>query len=187
MPNEVLPIYTPGFTISKDRFGNLVDISSSLTERECLLGIAWRIDTGYVSLADAAYASITFKTPAIGRVFYNFSTADKSGAEVIVSMFRSPTIAGGSPATPNNYFDDIDPATCPVTDIKTGVTISGGSERFISLMPGSSNPSAKPGGSSSLQGLLILRRDTVYAVKFLAKGGAVTMAANIGFSYNATA
>lgn len=184
---EALPIYGPGYTISKDRYGNLVDSASSLTERHCLLGLGWRIDTGYVSLADAAYASITFKTPATGRVFYSFSTADKSGAEVVVSLFRSPTIAGGSTATPSNFFDDIDPATCPATDIKTGVTISGGTEQFISLIPGTSNPSSKPGGSSSLQGVLVLRRDTVYAVKFLAKGGAVTMAANVGFSYVATA
>lgn len=187
MPNENTPLYGPGFTVSKDRFGNIVDGSASLTERHCVLGLGWRVDTGYVSLTDTQYASITFKTPATGRVYYNFASADKSGAEVVVSLFRAPTVSGGSAATPNNYFDDIDPATCAVTDIKTGATISGGTERFISLVPGSSNPSAKPGGSSALQGLLILRKNTVYAIKFLAKGGAVTMAANIGFSYVATA
>lgn len=185
--SETLPLYGPGYTISKDRYNNLVDVASSLTERQCLLGLAWRIDTGYVSLADTAYASITFKTPATGRVFYNFSTADKSGAEVVVSLFVGPTITGGSAAVGNNFLGDIDSATCPVTAIKTGVTISGGAEQFISLIPGTSNPSSKPGGSSALQGLLILKRDTVYAVKFLAKGGAVTMAANVGFAYIATA
>ena len=73
-----------------------------------------------------------------------------------------------------------------MTERKTGATITGGIERFVSLVPGDSNPSSKPGGASRQQGLIVLRQNTVYAVKFLAKGAA-TLAANIGFGYIASA
>lgn len=43
-------------TIKKDRNGELCDASASLTERWCRAGKAWRIDTGYKTLA--AYVGI---------------------------------------------------------------------------------------------------------------------------------
>jgi hypothetical protein len=177
--------FNPGYTISKDRYGNLVDTDASLTERFCIIGYAWRIDTGYVTLAaDAAYTLINFKTPATGRCFYNFSTVDKSGAEVVAALIRGGTVAG-SPvaATAYNYNEEIADASCPLTSVSVGGTVTGGTERFTSLVPGDANPSSKPGGASRQQGLIILKQNTVYSLKLLAKGGAVTLAANIGVGY----
>lgn len=53
----------------------------------------------------------------------------------------------------------------------------------MSLIPGTSTPATKVGGSSRQQGLVILKQNTVYSVKILAKGGAATLAANVGIGY----
>ena len=191
---ESLPLYGPGYTISEDRYGNLVDTSASLTERWCALGVSWRIDSGYKTLAaDGNYLVITFTTPATGRVFYNFATVNKSGNECIKSLFEGCTVANGTAVTPVNYNRSITTA-CPLTAVKVGLstdgspcTITGGTEMFISLVPGTAQGNSRPGGSSQLAGVVILKQNTVYALKVMAKGGAATLAADVGMGYIATA
>lgn len=185
---EDLPLYAPGYSLSADRYGDIVDMAGSLTERFCLIGSIWRIETGYVTLAaDGAYQLVTFTTPATGRCFYGFATVDKSGVEVLKSLIRAGTVTGGTATTGFNYNDTVSDASCPLSDIKVGGTITGGTERFVSLVPGTSNPSVAPGGNSQGQGFITLRQNTTYSLKLLAVGGAVTLAANIGITYIATA
>lgn len=177
-------------TLGKDRNGRIVDHSASITERWCNAGLAWRIESGYKTLADSGdYLTIAFKTPETGQVYYNFATVDKSGNELVKSLIRAPAISGGSVTVAQNFDDNIDGALCPVTDILVGLstdttpcTITGGTELFVSLVPGTAQGNSKPGGSSQLQGVIKLRKNTVYALKVLAKGAA-TLAANIGFAY----
>lgn len=182
------PLYAAGYTLARDRYGHIADMAASLTERFCLLGHIWRIDTGYVSLAaDGDYELVTFTTPSTGRCFYGFATVDKSGVEVIKSIVRGGTVSDGTSATGYNYNEDTDDSDCPLSDITIGGTISGGTERFISLVPGTSNPSAAPGGNSQGQGFITLKQGTTYSLKLLAEGGAVTLAANVGITYIAEA
>ena len=188
---ESTPLYGPGYTIAKDRFGNLVDISGSLTERACINGYQWRIDSGYKTLvADGSYMTITFTTPAAsaGTCLYSFANVNKTGNEVVVSLFSGPTIAGGTTATPFNFNENVSTA-CPLTAVKVGLstdstptTITGGTERYISLVPGTAQGNYKPGGNAALTGEAILKPSTVYAVKFVAKGGSATIAADVTMS-----
>lgn len=188
---EATPLYGPGYTIAKDRFGNSVDVSGSLTERACINGYQWRIDTGYKSLgADGNYLTITFTTPAasVGTCLYTFSAVNKTGSEVLVSLFTGPTIAGGTAFTPYNFNENISTA-CPLTAVKVGLstdgtptTITGGTEKFISLIPGTAQGNYKPGAAAGTLGEIILKPSTVYATKIAAKGGAVTLAADISIT-----
>lgn len=176
-----------GSTIEYDRQGNEIDKCSSITERYCNLGIAWRIDSGYKSLAaDGNYLTITFTTPATGTVFYNFAGVEKSGNECIKSLIEGCTVSGGTAATPVN-FNRNSANVCPLTNVKVGLstdgtptTITGGTEMFVSLVPGTAQGNSIPGGSSQLAGVIVLKPSTVYALKIAAKGGAVTLAANVG-------
>lgn len=192
MPNENTPLYGPGYTVSKDRYGNLADISASLTERWCALGLSWSMTTGYQSLANAAdYAYVTFKTPATGRIFYNFARLEKSGNEIVKSLIEGCTATAGTAITPRNYEREVGDASCPVTAVSFGMsassqTLTGGTEIFPSLATGSAQGASIPGGSSQLQGVVLLKKNTVYALKLLAKGAA-TFSASVGFGYIATA
>lgn len=162
-------------------------LTVSLTEKLADLGYIWRIDTGYKSLgANGNYASIHFHTPVTHRIFYTFAQADKSGSELVISMIQGGTFAGGTAFTPYNYDED-DPleSICPLTNVNVGLstdstptTITGGIERFISLVPGDSNPSSKPGGDARRQGIIVLKRDADYTIKMLAKG-ALTFSAHV--------
>lgn len=162
-------------------------LTVSLTEKLSDLGYVWRIDTGYKALAaNGDYASIHFHTPLTHRIFYGFAQVDKSGSELVISLVQGGTFAGGTAFTPYNYDED-DPIedVCPLTGVKIGLstdgtpaTITGGTERFISLVPGDSNPSSKPGGNARAQGIIILKRDADYTIKMQAKG-ALTFAAHV--------
>ena len=173
--------FGPGFSIEYDRFGNLVDFSASITERWCQIGYSWRIDTGYVSLASTGdYSSINFTTPATGQAFYNFSGIDKTGNELVISLFEGTTYSNGSATTPKNYNRNIADNTCTLTNVKTGNsassgTFTGGVEMFISLVPGTAQGNTKPGGASQSQGVLILKKNTNYTIKIMCKG-ATTLA-----------
>lgn len=181
------PLFEPGLHLMYDRYGNIVDPSASLIERACILGLAWRIDTGYTTLAaDGDYTLINFKTPATGTCYYTLASIDKSGNEVIVSLIRAGTVAAGTEGVGFNYDDNVTTA-CPLTDITLGGTVADGVERFESLLPGTGTPATKTGGTSRALGLIKLRPDTMYSVKLLAKGGAVTLAGNVGIAYYPTA
>lgn len=162
-------------------------LTVSLTEKLADLGYIWRIDMGYKSLgANGNYASIHFHTPVTHRVFYTFAQADKSGSELVISLIQGGTFAGGTAFTPYNYNED-DPieSACPLTDVKVGLstdatptTITGGTESYVSLVPGTAGGNQKPGGDARRQGIIVLKRDTDYTVKMLAKG-ALTFAAHV--------
>lgn len=183
--------HMPGYTISKDRFGYLADVSASITERWCNNGFAWSMSTGYQSLAALNdYAYITFKTPATGRIYYNFATLEKSGNEIVKSLIEGCTATAGDAITPRNFEREIGDASCPVTLVSFGKstssqTIANGTEIFPSLAAGTAQGNSIPGGSSQLQGVVKLKKNTVYALKLLAKGAA-TFSASIGFGYIAS-
>ena len=184
MSDEHLPLYTPGFSISKDRHDHLVDMAASLTERYCVTGDTWRIDTDYITLASAgSYHLVTFTTPATGRCYYGFAEVSKTGAEVMPSLLRAPVVSGGTPAIGFNYNDEIPDSNCPLINITNGGTYTGGVERFKSLLPGDANPANRLGGNSRSASLIILRQNTTYALKLRAVGGAATIAAHVGIVY----
>ena len=177
-------LFGPGSTSRIDRHGRTYDGLMSLEERFTSLGLSWRIDTGYVTLASLGdYASISFKTPATGRCRYTLAGVDKSGGEVVVSLVEGGTVTGGTAFSPYNLDWDVGTTGSPFTDVKTGVVLSGGTERFPSLVPGTANPSTKPGGSLGEVAALHLSNGKVYTLKFLAKA-AVTMAAHVVIGYD---
>jgi len=176
-------------TIKKDRKGELCDASASLIERWCRAGKMWRIDTGYKTLAALNdYATITFKTPATGVIYYNFAGLSKSGNEIVKSLIEGCTISGGTVTAPKNFNRNIPDSACLFTAIKVGLstdatptTITGGTEIFPDLAAGTAQGKSIPGEQSVLSGVLILKNNTVYALKLLAKGAA-TFAAYVGIA-----
>jgi len=173
----------------KDRSGKIVDVSASLAERWCRAGFAWMLSSDYKSLtASGDYATITFKAPILGIVYYNFSGIDKSGNEIVKALYEGCTVSGGAALIARNFNRNVADATCPLSSVKFGLstdatpcTISGGTRIFPGLVPGSAQGNSIPAGSSAMVGVVPLKPDTIYAVKFEAKGAA-TFAAHVGLA-----
>lgn len=176
-----------GSTLSYDRFGNLIDVAGSLTERYSLNGNAWILELPYTSLSgDGIYASISFKTAANGDTYYALSDTSKTGSEVLTAIWEGGTYAGGTVLTPVNY-DFTSTTPSPFQNAFYGLsptaTLSGGTRKAGRLIGGSSQGNQIPGGNSQGQGLHHLKRDTVYTLLITAKGGAATVASRVLVSY----
>lgn len=176
-----------GSTISFDRYGNLVDVASSLTERYSINGNAWILELPYTVLsADGVYASISFKTAATGRTYYALSDTSKTGNEVLTSIWEGGTYAGGTVLTPVNY-DFTSTAASPFQNSFYGVspaaTLTGGTRKAVRLIGGSAQGNQVPGGNTQGQGTHRLKPDTVYTVIIAAKGGEANVASRILVAY----
>lgn len=149
----------------------------TIPEKASLAGLAYRVGTGYVSLTVGQYASINIITPATGNNIYSFSSIDKTGNELQVTLMEGDTYTGGSNAPLWNYNriigDDNPPYVC-----KTGGTTTGGKAAPIRLIPGVAQGNSKPGSSSESASGIVLKTNTSYTLKITAMGD-VTLAAFI--------
>jgi len=160
------------------------NVSISLEDRYLIRGWAWRVGTGYVTLASANdYVTINFTTPATGTTLYSFANVDKTGNELLVSFIEGGTYAGGS-STPlwnyNRVVGDASPPFAAKTGLSTAsATITGGTSSPIRLIPGNAQGANKSAATSEAVDGIILKPNTSYTLKISAVGSSTTLAAYI--------
>lgn len=176
-----------GSTLALDRWGNVTDIDASLCERFIALGYAWRFGTGLLSLpAVNDRAFLTFKTPATGEINYAFSSIAKSGDEVQFSFNEGGVIAHGAAFAPWNLSRVRGDSACPFTQTFKGtskdapaMTLTGGTDAPMILIPGSGIGSSRPGGNASGAPFLRLKNNTVYTLWMVSSIGAAFVEAHL--------
>lgn len=180
---EQRPLFEAGSSLQIDQWGNEFDSGMSFVERHACLGHVWRNETGYVSLASGASTYLTFTTPATGCCLYSLSSLDKSGDEVQKSLVNSGVLTGGTVSTFFNLKGDIEDSDSPFTSVSSGGTLTGGTERFISMAPGTGIGNSNAGGDSESEGFIRLSKNTQYSLKLTAIGGAATITAHVNILY----
>lgn len=177
------PLYEPGYSLQVDGNGNIFDGSLDFVERHSRIGNVWRLETGYISIAAGASTYITFTTPATGDCLYRLSSVDKSGDEVVKSLVRAGTLVGGTASVGFNENENIADTECPLTSVYIGGTLTGGTERFISMAPGTSLGSSQAGASARSEGYITLKKSTQYSLKLTSVTGAATITSHINILY----
>lgn len=153
-------------------------IDETVTYEEALTyqGKTCRVGTGWQMLSNANdYLTLHFHTPVSGTVFYAFSTIQKTGGEVEITIVEGGTYTGGTPTSTWKLHRKYRHIPCQFTDIKYGVypaaTISGGLSAPPNGIPGTSTGGVggtKAGGSQEGGKFIILENDMDYTLKVTA-------------------
>lgn len=122
--------------------------------------------------------SIAFTTPADKYIHFKPTGISASGGPVTVTLVEGATIEGGSTGTAYNR-NRLSSVTSGVA-IKYGVTPSGGTAIATLYIPSSTSGSQKLGASAASAEEHVLKRSTVYLLKFdEAATGDVTVGADV--------
>jgi len=158
---------------------------------EVIRSEVWTWGTGYQTLvADTNYVTINFNTPAKGSVWLSPVDINKTGFELLCDLIEGGTyVATGSANVTEFNLNRNNVGTVPITPVKVGLstagtTIASGVSAPTELVPGVAGGFWMPGGIGGNRNI-ILKPSTMYTLKFTAKGGQVTMAANIDLTYEA--
>jgi hypothetical protein len=134
-------------------------------------GFAYSVDTVNAALADNNYLSIAIKTGSKEYVHLKKYIPWINGDYGVATLIEGCTISGGNIASRNRNRAAIRPV---VSEIKTGVTITGGTTIETQILSGGGGLlPISSGAISSLDVEWVLKLNTQYAIKLLnSTGGA---------------
>jgi hypothetical protein len=160
-----------------------IDVTMSLAEMLTATNRAYRYFPPRFTFASPAYYVMSFKTPpaTTGFIIYSPVTTTKTGDDIDNILYENPTITGGNVfnwvnLNLNGYGVVPVPMTSNISGLSTGataITLTGGVEVGpSSYVPGISQGNSFSAIASSGQGDLVLKPDTVYALKTISLGNA---------------
>lgn len=130
-----------------------------------IAGKSWRIGHFFEDVAAGGQATINFKTPAGMTTLYQLANVGKTGGEFDFTMVEGSTPTGGTALTPFNLErENFGSKVCELTDVKYGVTFTGGVTAPADYLPGEAQGSQRTAGSNSVGVFIKLKPDTNYTI-----------------------